>query len=53
MGAAMTAAAQDLTTEITVDRTVVTDLPDAEPLKSVFPVMPQLPATDFRLQPAM
>lgn len=49
----MTAAAQDLTTEITVDRTVVTDLPDAEPLKSVFPVMPQLPATDFRLQPAM
>lgn len=53
MGAAMTAAAQDLTTEITVDRTVVTELPDAEPLKSVFPVMPQLPATDFRLQPAM
>ena len=53
LSAVATAAAQDLTTEITVDRTVVTELPDAEPLKSVFPSIPQLPAADFRLQPAM
>lgn len=39
LSAAPGAAAQDLSTEITVDRTVVTELPAAAPLPSVFPAM--------------
>lgn len=46
------AAAQDLSTEITVDRTVVTELPAASPLSTVSPRIPALPGSGFTLQPS-
>lgn len=43
------AAAQDMSTEVVVDRTVDTSLPAASPLKSVTPAMLPAPAPDFSL----
>lgn len=46
------AGAQNLSTEITVDRTVVAELPPASPLQSVVPTMPKLSTPDVSLNPA-
>lgn len=46
------AGAQNLSTEITVDRTVVAELPPASPLHSVVPTMPKLSTPDVSLNPA-
>lgn len=51
LSGAIAATAQDLTTEITVDRTVVTDLPAAAPLASVFPATPDGNGNVFPLKP--
>lgn len=48
----VTANAQDLTTEITVESSVEAELPPASPLQSVFPSLLQRPATDIKLRPA-
>lgn len=45
------AQAQDLTTEITVDRTVTVDLPAADPLPSVTPSLREMPAPAVSLRP--
>ncbi len=50
--AALAAAAQDLSTEITVDRTVLTELPAAQPLTSIAPQLPALPSAAGTLRPA-
>lgn len=47
----LSGTAQDLSTEITVDRTVVTELPAAAPLSSVFPSMPQSGGNMFSVKP--
>lgn len=47
--AAPLAAAQDMSTEVVVDRTVDTSLPAATPLKSVAPALLQAPVPDFSL----
>lgn len=49
---AAAAHAQALSTEITVESSVETELPPATPLPSVFPSLLQRPATDIRLRPA-
>ena len=46
------AQAEDLSTEITVDRTVVAELPAASPLLSVFPSLLPVPASDVNIRPA-
>lgn len=51
--AAASVNAQDLTTEITVDRTVVTELPAAAPLSSVFPSLPKNNGNMFGVKPVM
>lgn len=51
LSGAIAATAQDLTTEITVDRTVVTELPAAAPLASVFPTSPDGSGNVFTLKP--
>lgn len=43
--------AQDLSTEITVERDVDTQLPPAQPLQSVFPKVPELPVANVGLYP--
>lgn len=45
-------AAQDLSTEVVVDRTVETYLPEAKPLKNVYPQVFQNPLPDLTLKPA-
>ena len=49
--AVLAGTAQDLSTEITVDRTVVTELPVAAPLSSVFPSMPADNGNKFSVKP--
>lgn len=50
--AAPIATAQDMSTEVVVDRTVDTSLPAASPLKSVTPALLAAPAPDFSLPAA-
>lgn len=49
--AAATATAEDLTTEITVERDVELILPKASPLPGVFPTMPVLPDSRMDIRP--
>ncbi|MBD5233256.1 MAG: hypothetical protein HDS65_03655 [Bacteroidales bacterium] len=46
------AIAEDLSTQITVDRTAATELPPAQPLQSVAPVLPPLLTQPVTLQPS-
>ncbi len=48
---AASALAQDLSTEITVERDIELALPKASPLPGVFPAMPQLPGTHPDIRP--
>ncbi|MCH5221045.1 MAG: hypothetical protein J1F05_01775 [Muribaculaceae bacterium] len=43
--------AEDLSTEITVERTVEADLPVAASVRSILPAIPSLPVNTFTLQP--
>lgn len=49
---AFNASAQDLSTEVVVDRTVETFLPDAKPLKDIFPGLLEAPQADMKLKMA-
>ncbi len=46
------AQGQDLSTEVVVDRTVDTYLPEAKPLKNIFPELLPAPTPDMTLKPA-
>ena len=50
--AAIGASAQDMSTEITVDRTITTELPSASPMRSVWPQMADVPVSDKNLKMA-